>query len=130
MQFDRRMRAARAAAARDRDQGMVAVSTASTWPELKLETSTVPLGAAVMSRGNRPAGIWPTIAGRPSSASATLITGGTFTVHAEVRDGGYVRVEVRDQGGPWNKHPGADGRPHGLAVVRDLAAGSGTDSDA
>ena len=51
MQFGRRMRAARAAAARDRDQGMVAVSTASTWPELKLETSTVLLGAAVMSLG-------------------------------------------------------------------------------
>jgi hypothetical protein len=36
---------------------MVAVSTVSTWLELKLETSTVPLGAAVMSLGNRPAGI-------------------------------------------------------------------------
>lgn len=57
-----------------RDQGMVAVSTASTWLELKLETSTVPLGAAVMSLGNRPAGISPTSAGRPSSASATLMT--------------------------------------------------------
>jgi hypothetical protein len=39
MQFDRRLRAARAAGARDRDQGMVAVSIASTWPELKLETT-------------------------------------------------------------------------------------------
>ena len=53
---------------------MVAVSTVSNWPELKFETSTVPLGAAVMSLGNRPAGMSPTIAGRPSSASATLIT--------------------------------------------------------
>ena len=56
--------------------------------------------------------------------------GGSFTVHAEVRDGHYVRVEVRDEGGPWNKRPGADGRPHGLAIVRAFAADSGIDGDA
>lgn len=56
--------------------------------------------------------------------------GGTFTVRAEVRDGDYVRVEVRDEGGPWNEHPGVDGRPHGLAIVRHLAVDSGTDGDA
>jgi serine/threonine-protein kinase RsbW len=56
--------------------------------------------------------------------------GGTFTAGAEVRDGDYVRVEVRDEGGPWDEHRGADGRPHGLAIVRHLAAACGTDGDA
>ena len=41
-----------------------------------------------------------------------------------------MRVEVRDEGGPWNEHPGVDGRPHGLAIVRHLAVDSGTDGDA
>jgi len=56
--------------------------------------------------------------------------GGTFTAGAEVRDGEYVRVEVRDEGGPWHEHPGVDGRPHGLAIVRHLAVDSGIDGDA
>jgi len=56
--------------------------------------------------------------------------GGTFTAGAEVRDGDYVWVEVRDEGGPWNEHDGADGCPHGLAIVRHLAAACGTDGDA
>jgi len=41
-----------------------------------------------------------------------------------------VRVEVRDGGGPWEEHPHADGRAHGLAIVRDLAAESGIDGNA
>jgi hypothetical protein len=56
--------------------------------------------------------------------------GGAFTVRAEARHGYYVRVEVQDEGGPWNKRPHADGRPHGLAIVRALAVDSGTDGDA
>ncbi len=56
--------------------------------------------------------------------------GGTFTVRAEVRHGDHVRVEVRDEGGPWDGCPRADGRAHGLAIVRSLAADSGTDGDA
>jgi hypothetical protein len=56
--------------------------------------------------------------------------GGKFTVHAEMRCGDYVRVEVRDGGGPWEEHPHADGRAHGLAIVRDLAAESGIDGNA
>jgi hypothetical protein len=47
-----------------------------------------------------------------------------------MRCGDYVRVEVRDGGGPWEEHPHADGRAHGLAIVRDLAAESGTDGNA
>jgi anti-sigma regulatory factor (Ser/Thr protein kinase) len=56
--------------------------------------------------------------------------GGTFTVRAEMRQGDYVRVEVYDGGGPWDEHPRTDGRPHGLAIVRDVAAESGTDGSA
>lgn len=56
--------------------------------------------------------------------------GGVFTVRAELRNGDYVRVEVRDSGGPWNERPQADGRLHGLAIVRQVAAESGTDGNA
>ena len=69
------------------------------------------------------------LAGNSVLHSRSRRPGGTFTVRAEMRDGDYVRVEVRDEGGPWNNHPGADGRPHGLAIVRAIAADSGTDGD-
>ncbi len=62
--------------------------------------------------------------------SSSRRPGGAFTVHAEIQPGGYVRVEVRDEGGPWDERPRPDGRPHGLAIVRSLAADSGTDGDA
>ncbi|HUY47592.1 MAG TPA: ATP-binding protein [Streptosporangiaceae bacterium] len=55
---------------------------------------------------------------------------GTFTVRAEIRHGEYVRIEVHDRGGPWEQRPHADGRGHGLDIVRDLAADSGIDGDA
>jgi len=54
--------------------------------------------------------------------------GGTFTIYAEMHDD-YVWVEVRDDGGPWNHHAHADGRPHGLDIVRALATDSGIDGD-
>ena len=57
--------------------------------------------------------------------------GGAFTVRAEVQYGDHVRVEVHDEGGPWAGRPSTgDGRPHGLAIVRSLAADSGTDGNA
>jgi serine/threonine-protein kinase RsbW len=56
--------------------------------------------------------------------------GGTFTVRAEITPGDHVHVEVQDQGGPWREHSHDDGRPHGLAIVRGLAADSGVDGDA
>jgi anti-sigma regulatory factor (Ser/Thr protein kinase) len=62
--------------------------------------------------------------------SSSRRPGGTFTVRAEIRHGGYVRVEVRDEGGPWDEDPPTDERPHGLAIVRDLAADSGIDGNA
>jgi serine/threonine-protein kinase RsbW len=62
--------------------------------------------------------------------SASSRPGGAFTVRVEVLRGDYVRIEVRDEGGSWRERPGADGRAHGLAIVRALAAESGTDGDA
>ena len=41
-----------------------------------------------------------------------------------------MRIEVRDEGGSWHERPGTDGRAHGLAIVRALAAESGGDGDA
>jgi anti-sigma regulatory factor (Ser/Thr protein kinase) len=70
------------------------------------------------------------LAGNSVLHSRSRRPGGTFTVRAEVCDGDYVRVEVRDEGGPWHGHCGADGRPHGLAIVRCLASDSGIDGDA
>ena len=56
--------------------------------------------------------------------------GGTFTVRAEIHRGDHVRVEVRDAGGPWREPRDADGRLHGLNIVREISASSGVDGDA
>jgi len=59
--------------------------------------------------------------------SSSSRPGGAFTVHAEVLDGAYVRVEVHDSGGPWNHCARHDDRPHGLDIVASLATDSGVD---
>ena len=53
--------------------------------------------------------------------------GGTFTVHAEMHEGDCVWIEVTDNGGLWVKHGRRDGRPHGLAIVGELAADWGVE---
>jgi serine/threonine-protein kinase RsbW len=70
------------------------------------------------------------LAGNSVLHSASRRPGGAFTVRVELRHGDYVRIEVRDEGGVWSERPGPDGRAHGLAIVRALAAESGTDGDA
>jgi serine/threonine-protein kinase RsbW len=70
------------------------------------------------------------LAGNSVLHSASSRPGGVFTVQVEVLHGDYVRIEVRDEGGPWHERTGADGRAHGLAIVRSLAAESGIDGDA
>jgi hypothetical protein len=55
--------------------------------------------------------------------------GGTFTVRAEVHERDYVWIEVEDNGGPWDKRAHRDGRPHGLAIVNEVAAAWGIDGD-
>lgn len=62
--------------------------------------------------------------------SASRRPGGAFTVRVQLRQGDHVRIEVHDEGGPWNQRPDGDGRAHGLAIVRALAAESGTGGDA
>jgi serine/threonine-protein kinase RsbW len=56
--------------------------------------------------------------------SASRDPGGTFTVRAAIFDD-CVRVEVEDNGGSWEDRLHHDGRPHGLDIVRELAADCG-----
>jgi Histidine kinase-like ATPase domain len=70
------------------------------------------------------------LAGNSVLHSASNRPGGAFTVRAEIRHGDHVRIEVRDEGGPWDEHPSSDGRVHGLGIVRALATASATDGDA
>jgi serine/threonine-protein kinase RsbW len=58
--------------------------------------------------------------------SASRDPGGTFTVRASIF-GDCVRVEVEDNGGTWDEYPHSDSRPHGLDIVRELAADCGRD---
>jgi len=62
--------------------------------------------------------------------SASGEPGGTFWVHLTAVPGEYVRVEVCDQGGPWVGRDQDVERPHGLDIVRQLAARFGVDGDA
>jgi serine/threonine-protein kinase RsbW len=58
--------------------------------------------------------------------SASREPGGTFTVRAHVHHGDHVRIEVEDAGGPWQASiPDCDIRPHGLEIVRAVAADCG-----
>ena len=56
---------------------------------------------------------------------------GNFTVRAEIRVGGGLRVEVQDQGGAWTAHPAApdasEGR--GLTIVASLTSDWGRTGD-
>jgi two-component sensor histidine kinase len=62
--------------------------------------------------------------------SASRRAGGTFVVRVLMLDGGQVRIEVADEGGPWVTRVHRDGRPHGLAIVASLACDSGIRGDA
>jgi len=57
--------------------------------------------------------------------SASARPGGTFTVRVVTGNSGDLRIEVSDQGGPWNVTEHEDARPHGLAIVAALASGTG-----
>jgi serine/threonine-protein kinase RsbW len=61
--------------------------------------------------------------------SASRHPGGTFTVHAEVSDD-CIWIAVKDNGGDWEETTHGDGRPHGLDIVRELAADSGREGSA
>ena len=62
--------------------------------------------------------------------SASREPGGVFTVRAEIRHGEYVRIEVQDDGGPWRERLAPTDRPHGLDIVRAVAAECGVHGSA
>jgi anti-sigma regulatory factor (Ser/Thr protein kinase) len=62
--------------------------------------------------------------------SASREPGGVFTVRAEIHHGERVRIEVRDDGGPWRERLAPTDRPHGLDIVRAVAAECGVDGSA
>jgi serine/threonine-protein kinase RsbW len=53
--------------------------------------------------------------------------GGRFIVRADLRPGCYVRIEVRDLGGPWAVRPAGRERIHGLDIVGGLSGDWGAD---
>ncbi len=61
--------------------------------------------------------------------SRSRLPEGTFTVRTTVRPGIHARVEVEDNGGPWNLGMIDPARHHGLDIVRALADERGIDGD-
>ena len=61
--------------------------------------------------------------------SHSRLPGGTFTVQAIISPGRYARIEVRDNGGPWNQAMVDPARHHGLDIVRAVADEWGIDGD-
>jgi hypothetical protein len=55
--------------------------------------------------------------------------GGTFTVRAAINPDHYARIEVQDNGGPWNQAMIDPTRHHGLDIVRAVADEWGIDDD-
>jgi anti-sigma regulatory factor (Ser/Thr protein kinase) len=61
--------------------------------------------------------------------SHSRLPGGTFTVQAIISPGCYTRIEVQDDGGPWNQAMIDPARHHGLDIVRAVADEWGIDED-
>lgn len=61
--------------------------------------------------------------------SRSRMPGGTFTVRAAVSSGHCARIEVQDNGGPWNQGMIDPTRHHGLDIVRAVADEWGIDGD-
>jgi anti-sigma regulatory factor (Ser/Thr protein kinase) len=53
--------------------------------------------------------------------------GGRFTVRADLRPGCWVRIEIKDQGGPWSGPAEDLERGHGLDIVRRMAGDWGAE---
>jgi anti-sigma regulatory factor (Ser/Thr protein kinase) len=62
--------------------------------------------------------------------SASGNADGIFIVRAELFDGDYVWVEVEDQGSTWDGNLETVEWPHGLYLLRQLAADCGADNGA
>ena len=61
------------------------------------------------------------LAANAAQHSRSRLPGGTFTVRATVHLDLYARIEVQDDGGPWNQAMIDPARHHGLDIVRALA---------
>jgi hypothetical protein len=61
--------------------------------------------------------------------SRSRLSGATFTVRAIVSPDLRVRIEVQDNGGPWNQGMIDPTRHHGLDIVRAVADEWGIDGD-
>ena len=66
------------------------------------------------------------LAANACAHSASGRPGGIFMVRVHVSDGGRVYVEVEDEGSSWGGTFGEIESPHGLYLVRSLAAECGT----
>jgi len=66
------------------------------------------------------------LAANACAHSASGEPGGVFMVRVQVGDGGRVHVEVEDQGSSWGGSFKEVKSPHGLYLLRSLAAECGT----
>lgn len=69
------------------------------------------------------------LAANAAMHSRSRLPGGTFAVRAIVSPDLYARIEVRDNGGPWNQGMIDPPRHHGLDIVRAVADEWGIDGD-
>jgi anti-sigma regulatory factor (Ser/Thr protein kinase) len=59
--------------------------------------------------------------------SASGQPGGHFTIRVDLRPGCWLRLEVKDQGGPWSGPAEDIERGHGLDIVSRIAADWGAE---
>lgn len=69
------------------------------------------------------------LAANAAQHSRSRLPGGTFTVRAVISPDCDVRIEVQDNGGPWNQGMIDPTRHHGLDLVRAVADEWGIDGD-
>ncbi len=69
------------------------------------------------------------LAANAAQHSRSRLPGGTFTVRATVSPDLDARIEVEDNGGPWNQAMIDPTRHHGLDIVRAVADEWGIDGD-
>ena len=69
------------------------------------------------------------LAANAAMHSRSRLPGGTFNVRATVSTDLYARIEVQDDGGPWNQGMIDPTRHHGLDIVRAFADEWGIDGD-
>src|SRR5689334_14143310 len=67
------------------------------------------------------------LAANAAQHSRSRLPGGTLTVRATVSPQRYARIEVQDNGGPWNQAVTGSARYHGLDIIRAVADEWGID---